>query len=73
VERALEIAWQISKNGLVAISAAKFAIDEGLVAKDMAEALSIERQEFDRVLVTRDRIEGLNAFNEQRKPEYRGH
>lgn len=73
MERALEIAWQISRNGPVAIAASKFAIDEGIVAKDMAEALSIERQAYDRVLVTRDRIEGLNAFNEQRKPEYRGH
>lgn len=71
-ERALEIAWKIAKNGPAAIRAAKFAIDEGITATDMAEALSIERQAYERVLSTRDRLEGLNAFNEQRTPEYRG-
>lgn len=71
-ERALEIAWKIAENGPVAIKAAKFAMDEGLTAKNMMEALAIERQAYERVLTTRDRLEGLNAFKEQRKPDYRG-
>lgn len=70
--RALELAHAIAANGPVAIRAAKFAIDEGLAAKDMTAALAIELQAYERVLATRDRLEGLNAFREKRKPEYRG-
>jgi methylglutaconyl-CoA hydratase len=71
-KKAMELAWEIARNGPVAIQAAKFAIDEGLVANDMPEALDIERQGYERVLFTSDRLEGLAAFKEGRPPVYKG-
>jgi enoyl-CoA hydratase/carnithine racemase len=70
--KALELAWEIARNGPVAIQAAKYAIDEGMTADCMTEALEIERQGYERVLPTWDRLEGLKAFNEKRPPVYKG-
>jgi methylglutaconyl-CoA hydratase len=38
----------------------------------LEEALTLERAGYDRCLVTADRLEGLAAFAEKRKPVYRG-
>ena len=71
---ALELAWKIARAGPVAIRASKWAVDEGLkCGGDMEAALAVEEQAYQRVLETRDRLEGLAAFNEKRSPEYRGH
>jgi enoyl-CoA hydratase/carnithine racemase len=70
--KALELAWEIASNGPVAIQAAKYAIDEGMTADNMTEALEIERQAYARVLPTSDRLEGLEAFKEKRPPVYKG-
>jgi enoyl-CoA hydratase/carnithine racemase len=73
LQKAMELAWTIARNsGPVAIRAAKFAIDEGMMAPNMWQALEIEREAYGRVLHTRDRLEGLRAFQEGRKPVYRG-
>jgi methylglutaconyl-CoA hydratase len=72
-EFALDMAWKIAAAGPVAIRASKFAIDEGLACPRLEDALKIEEQAYDRVLETRDRLEGLAAFAEQRAPEYRGY
>lgn len=73
LDKALEIAWAIAKNGPVAIRAAKWAIDEGLEAESITAALEVERQAYGRVLTTADRLEGLRAFKEGRSPHYKGH
>jgi methylglutaconyl-CoA hydratase len=70
--RALELAWEIARNGPVAIQAAKYAMDEGMSADTMTEALEIERHAYERVLPTSDRLEGLEAFKEKRPPVYKG-
>jgi enoyl-CoA hydratase/carnithine racemase len=70
--KSMELAWEIAKNGPVAIQAAKYAIDEGMTADSMTEALEIERQAYARVLPTSDRLEGLEAFKEKRLPVYKG-
>jgi methylglutaconyl-CoA hydratase len=66
------MAWEIAKNGPVGIRAAKDAIDQGLEAPDMVNALFIERRCYQRTLPTEDRLEGLSAFKEGRTPEYKG-
>ena len=73
MEKALEIAWRIAQNGPVAVRAAKEAIDRGLFAPSMQEALDIEKECYSRVLSTQDRLEGLAAFQEGRMPIYKGH
>ncbi len=68
---ALEIATAIAANGPVAVAAAKAAIQQG-ASLPLGEGLSLERQQYEKTLPTRDRLEGLAAFQEKRKPVYRG-
>ena len=72
LHQSLEMGWQIAKNGPVAIRAAKEAINRGIFARTMQEALDIERECYGKVLSTHDRLEGLAAFQEGRVPEYKG-
>ena len=68
---ALEVAECISKNGPVAVRAAKEAIDKGCELS-LEEGLKFEAECYSRTLETSDRIEALTAFAEKRKPKYRG-
>ncbi|KAF7810059.1 putative enoyl-CoA hydratase 2, mitochondrial [Senna tora] len=70
--KALAVAEDISQKGPVAIRMAKRAIDEG-IESDMTSALALEEECYDEVLNTKDRLEGLAAFAEKRKPKYTGH
>jgi methylglutaconyl-CoA hydratase len=72
LERAMEMAWKIAKNGPVAIAAAKSAMEDGVMANTTKEALEIERIGYAKVLPTKDRLEGLAAFHEGRAPVYTG-
>lgn len=68
---ALELAERISKNGPVAVRAAKDAIDAGCELS-LAEGLEFEAECYSRTLETSDRLEALAAFSEKRKPNYQG-
>lgn len=39
---------------------------------DMASALALEEECYEQILHTKDRLEGLTAFAEKRKPRYTG-
>lgn len=69
--RSLELAQSICANGPVAVRQAKFAIDRGIDV-DLATGLRIEEAAYECVLPTEDRLEGLAAFAEKRKPRYKG-
>ncbi|PWA92980.1 ATP-dependent caseinolytic (Clp) protease/crotonase family protein [Artemisia annua] len=69
--KALEIAREINQKGPVAIRMAKRAINEGLEV-NMASALGVEEDCYEQTLHTNDRLEGLSAFAEKRKPVYKG-
>jgi enoyl-CoA hydratase/carnithine racemase len=71
LEKALEIAGQITQNGPIAVKQAKFAIEKGLNV-DLNTGLSIEENAYEITIPTRDRLEGLQAFKEKRKPVYKG-
>lgn len=68
---ALEIAKAIASNGPVAVAAAKAAIQQG-ASLPLDKGLSLERAQYEKTLPTKDRLEGLAAFKEKRKPVYRG-
>lgn len=68
---ALELARQITENAPIALAQAKYAIDFGLEA-DLATGLAIESNAYQVLIPTKDRLEGLAAFKEKRKPVYRG-
>ncbi|ASK63419.1 enoyl-CoA hydratase [Virgibacillus phasianinus] len=66
-----EIARQIAKNGPIALKQAKTAIDKG-IQTDIDTGLAIEHLCYKETIPTEDRLEGLTAFKEKRKPVYRG-
>ena len=71
LERATAIAKKISTNGPIAVSAAKIAISQGF-GLDRSKGMLMEQMCYDKVLATEDRLEGLKAFAEKRKPNYLG-
>lgn len=66
-----EMAAMISENGPIALEQAKYAINQGLEA-DMSTGLAIESNAYWITIPTEDRTEGLKAFREKRKPQYKG-
>lgn len=58
-------------QGPLALKMAKRAIDDGLDI-DFSSALTLEEECYEQLLDTKDRLEGLAAFAEKRKPVYTG-
>lgn len=71
VQAAVALAEQVAEGGPIALAAAKAAIQEGM-ERGLDEGLELEYQQYQRTLQTADRLEGLAAFREKRKPAYRG-
>ncbi|RXI99977.1 enoyl-CoA hydratase [Anaerobacillus alkaliphilus] len=69
--KALELAQMICKNGPIAVSQAKLAIDKGF-EMDLQSGLAFEQAAYERTIPTKDRLEGLQAFKEKRPPKYIG-
>lgn len=69
--KSLEIAREILPNGPVAVQMAKKAINRGSQV-DLSTGLAIEEACYAQVIPTKDRLEGLQAFKEKRKPVYTG-
>jgi enoyl-CoA hydratase/carnithine racemase len=62
---------ELALGGPLALAQAKQAMDGGW-GKPLDEALAWERHCYDVVLQSEDRNEGLRAFAEKRKPEFKG-
>lgn len=71
MEKALEIAGQIAANAPIAIRQAKLAVNRSLDV-DLATGLRLEQMAYEVTIPTKDRLEGLQAFKEKRKPVYKG-
>ena len=71
LEKSLEMAAMICETGPIAIEQAKYAIDYGMET-DLATGLAIESNAYWVTIPTEDRLEGLAAFREKRKPVYKG-
>lgn len=71
LEKAVALAKEISKNGPIAVKQAKLAINKGLEV-DLQTGLQIEKMAYQMTIPTKDRIEGLHAFKDKRKPVYKG-
>ncbi|MBN2569471.1 MAG: enoyl-CoA hydratase/isomerase family protein [Deltaproteobacteria bacterium] len=67
----LSMAEEIVKNGPVSIAQAKFAVNKGMEAS-LDVALHIESKAYEVTIPTEDRREALAAFEEKRKPLFRG-
>ena len=71
MEATLAIADRIASNGPIAVRQAKQAIHRGL-QMSLADGLAFEIEAYNRLIPTEDRREGVLAFNERRKPNFRG-
>ena len=65
------MAGMICEAGPIAVQQAKYAINYGLEA-DLHTGLAIESNAYWVTVPTADRLEGLAAFGEKRKPVYKG-
>lgn len=70
-QKALAIAREILPNGAIGVRMAKKAIDKGMQV-DIMSGLAIEEACYAQTIPTKDRLEGLKAFAEKRKPVYKG-
>jgi methylglutaconyl-CoA hydratase len=71
IDKAYEIAKQIERNAPIAISQAKFSIDRGYDV-DLQTGIAIEKNAYEITIGTSDRLEGLKAFKEKRRPVFKG-
>ncbi|MEW6136701.1 MAG: enoyl-CoA hydratase-related protein [Thermodesulfobacteriota bacterium] len=71
MDRARQIASEVAANGPVALAQAKYAINKGIEVS-LPVGLAIESNAYAVTIPTKDRIEGLTAFREKRKPVYIG-
>jgi enoyl-CoA hydratase len=70
-EEARKLAKRCMRNGAVALACAKASVNEGLNT-DLYSGLSFERKCFSLLFSTEDQKEGMAAFVEKRKPEFKG-
>lgn len=71
LDEALKLAEEIASRAPVAARAAKKMINQAFEAP-MSEGLATEKQEFYNLFATEDQKEGMQAFVEKRKPEWKG-
>jgi len=71
LDECMKMASMICETGPVAIEQAKYAINYGLET-DLNTGLAIESNAYWVTIPTQDRLEGLAAFREKRKPVYKG-
>src|SRR6266446_460353 len=69
--KALEIAATIAANGPVAVRQAKKAVTWGSET-DLETGMALAIEAYNVTVTTDDRMEGVRAFNEKRKPRFQG-
>ena len=67
----MALAEEIAANAPISLRQAKRAIEAGYHL-DPDTAFAFEAEAYNAVLLSEDRLEGLRAFAERRKPQYRG-
>ena len=68
---ALATAAQIAANAPLAVREARRSIHGGLQLS-LTDGMRFEIECYNRLIATEDRIEGIAAFNEKRKPQFKG-
>jgi enoyl-CoA hydratase len=71
MDRTMEIAGKIAAKGPLALKLAKMAMNMGM---ETGLSLGLGYERLARTLVhgSEDRVEGMNAFIEKRKPQFKG-
>ncbi|MCY1263860.1 Short-chain-enoyl-CoA hydratase [compost metagenome] len=71
LEKTLEAAQRIASNAPISVRQAKHSIHYGL-QMDLRSGMMFELEAYQRMVTSEDRREGILAFNEKRKPVFRG-
>ena len=71
MDEAMATARKIGANAPVSARQAKKSLDKA-TELDRSTGYAFEIEAYNRTVVTQDRQEGINAFNEKRKPNYKG-
>jgi enoyl-CoA hydratase len=71
LEKAKELAGKIASKGPLAVRACKMLINKGLDC-DLDTGLHLEREAIAVLFSTQDQKEGMKAFLEKRKPDFKG-
>jgi enoyl-CoA hydratase len=71
MEETKKVAAQIAGNGAIGVRLAKMVMDAGF-NMDLEEACSLESYAFGIGFATEDQKEGMTAFVEKRKPNFKG-
>ena len=71
LDEALKLAEAIASRAPVAVRVAKKMINQTF-ERTLSEGLAVEKQEFYNLFATQDQKEGMQAFVEKRKPEWKG-
>jgi enoyl-CoA hydratase/carnithine racemase len=71
VEEAIETGRRIADSAPISVRQAKHAIHFGM-QMDLASGMMLEIEAYNRMVPTEDRREGVLAFNEKRKPRFKG-
>lgn len=71
MDEAKKLAKKIASKAPLAVGYAKFAIGKGMQV-DIDTAMSIESDMFGMCCATEDKFEGMGAFVEKRKPQFKG-
>ena len=67
----MAVARRIAANAPISVRQAKKSLDKA-TELDRATGYAFEIEAYNRTVSTEDRQEGINAFNEKRKPIYKG-
>jgi enoyl-CoA hydratase len=71
LEETLAVASRIAENAPASVREARHAMRHGL-GMDLAPAMRFELAAYNRLVGTEDQKEGVRAFNEKRRPKFRG-
>jgi enoyl-CoA hydratase/carnithine racemase len=71
IDECKKMAAMVCETGPIAIEQAKYAINYG-IETDIHTGLALESSSYWVTIPTEDRLEGLTAFREKRKPQYKG-
>jgi enoyl-CoA hydratase len=71
VTKALETARIIAGNAPLSTRQVKQSVSRGL-RMSLGDGLAFEIEAYNRLVATEDRFEGVRAFNEKRKPDFKG-
>jgi len=72
MQETLARATKIAENAPLSVRQAKRSIHYGM-QMDLRSAMFFEIDVYNRLVPTEDRREGVRAFNEKRKPDFKGH